>query len=65
MAGTSTVQPVKSAWWEPRIECAVFYLRPEGIEPIGVADGVDVQRDVVERIRFKPIVREGKRMAIE
>jgi acyl CoA:acetate/3-ketoacid CoA transferase len=46
-------------------ERAVFQLRAEGVELLEVADGVDVQRDVVERMRFRPLVREVKRMALE
>jgi propionate CoA-transferase len=46
-------------------ERAVFQLRPDGIELIEVADEVEVQRDVVERMGFKPIVGEVKRMPLE
>jgi acyl CoA:acetate/3-ketoacid CoA transferase len=46
-------------------ERAVFQLRPEGIELTEVADGVDVRRDVVERMRFRPLVRDVKRMPLE
>jgi propionate CoA-transferase len=37
-------------------ERAVFALRAEGVTLIEVAEGVDVQRDVVERMGFAPIV---------
>jgi acyl CoA:acetate/3-ketoacid CoA transferase len=45
-------------------ERAVFRLAAAGIELIEVAEGVDVQRDVVERMQFKPIVREVRRMPL-
>ena len=38
-------------------ERAVFRLRPEGLELIEVAPGIDVQRDVVERMEFIPIMK--------
>ncbi len=38
-------------------ERAVFRLQPEGIELIEVAPGVDVQRDVVQKMEFEPIIR--------
>jgi propionate CoA-transferase len=37
-------------------ERAVFALREEGVTLIEVAEGVDVQRDVVDRMAFAPIV---------
>jgi acyl CoA:acetate/3-ketoacid CoA transferase len=46
-------------------ERAVFQLRTGGIELIEVAGGVDVQRDVVERMRFRPIMRDVKRMPLD
>jgi propionate CoA-transferase len=45
-------------------ERAVFRLRPEGIELSEVADGVDLQRDVVQRMRFRPIVGNFTRMPL-
>jgi acyl CoA:acetate/3-ketoacid CoA transferase len=45
-------------------ERAVFRLRPDGIELSEVAEGVDAQRDVVERMRFRPIVRAVERMPL-
>ncbi len=38
-------------------ERAVFRLVPEGIELIEVAPGIDITRDVVERMEFEPIIR--------
>ncbi|QCI64137.1 acyl CoA:acetate/3-ketoacid CoA transferase [Phreatobacter stygius] len=37
-------------------ERAVFRLGPGGVELIEVAPGVDVERDVVGRMRFRPII---------
>lgn len=37
-------------------ERAVFRLLPEGLELIEVAPGIDVQRDVIERMEFVPIM---------
>ncbi|MCC7040091.1 MAG: acyl CoA:acetate/3-ketoacid CoA transferase [Burkholderiales bacterium] len=42
-------------------ERATFTLTDEGIELIEVAPGVDVQRDVLERMEFAPIVRNVQR----
>ncbi|TBU74518.1 acyl CoA:acetate/3-ketoacid CoA transferase [Pseudomonas daroniae] len=39
-------------------ERAVFRLVGDGIELIEVVEGVDIQRDVIERMAFTPIVRE-------
>ncbi|MNO04507.1 Acetate CoA-transferase YdiF [compost metagenome] len=41
-------------------ERAVFRLLPEGIELIEVARGVDIQRDVLERMAFTPVMRDVK-----
>jgi acyl CoA:acetate/3-ketoacid CoA transferase len=46
-------------------ERAVFELRPNGIELTEVADGVDVQTDVLERMRFQPIVRDIRPMRLD
>jgi propionate CoA-transferase len=46
-------------------ERAVFRLAQEGIELIEVADGVDVQRDILDRMEFQPIVRNVVRMPLE
>lgn len=45
-------------------ERAVFRLQPEGVELIEVAPGIDVQRDVVQRMEFTPIIRSVGEMAI-
>lgn len=46
-------------------ERAVFELRPDGIELTEVARGVDVQADILERMRFRPIVRDVKTMPLD
>ena len=45
-------------------ERAVFELRPDGIELTEVANGVDVQTDILDRMRFRPIVRDVKTMRL-
>ncbi|MEJ7594269.1 MAG: CoA-transferase [Planctomycetaceae bacterium] len=45
-------------------ERAVFRLRPEGLELIEVAPGIDVQRHVVDRMEFTPIIRSVSQMTI-
>jgi len=45
-------------------ERAVFQLGPERIELVEIAGGVDVQRDVLERMRFRPILRRAGRMSL-
>lgn len=42
-------------------ERATFSLTDDGVELIEVAPGVDVQRDVLERMEFAPIVRNVQR----
>ena len=44
-------------------ERAVFRLQPEGVELIELAPGIDLQRDVLDRMEFVPIIREVKPMA--
>lgn len=45
-------------------ERAVFQLTRDGLELLEVAPGVDVERDVLAHMDFKPIVREVKRMDV-
>jgi len=45
-------------------ERAVFRLQREGLELIEVAPGIDIHRDVVDRMGFKPIIRNVGEMAI-
>jgi propionate CoA-transferase len=43
-------------------ERAVFALRPDGVELVEYADGLDVQSDILDRMGFDPIVRDPKKM---
>ena len=43
-------------------ERAVFQLTPEGVELIEIAPGVDLQKDVLDQMDFKPIVKDVKTM---
>lgn len=43
-------------------ERCVFQLTTEGLELIEIAPGVDLQRDILQRMAFMPIVREPKLM---
>ena len=38
-------------------ERAVFRLDPDGVALVELARGVDLQRDVLDRMGFRPIVR--------
>ncbi len=42
-------------------ERAVFALRAEGVTLIEIAEGLDVQRDVIDRMGFAPVVAEDLR----
>lgn len=46
-------------------ERAVFRLAPSGIELVEVADGIDLQRDLLGRMRFRPVVRAVRPMRLE
>ncbi len=43
-------------------ERAVFQLTPEGVELIEIAPGIDLQKDVLDQMDFKPIVKDVKTM---
>ncbi|MFZ6048373.1 acyl CoA:acetate/3-ketoacid CoA transferase [Pseudomonas sp. CR3202] len=43
-------------------ERCVFRLTTQGLELIEIAPGVDLERDILERMDFRPIVREPKLM---
>lgn len=43
-------------------ERAVFRLSPEGVELIELAPGADLQRDVLDRMGFAPVMRDVKPM---
>jgi propionate CoA-transferase len=46
-------------------ERAVFRLQPEGLELTEVAPGIDVERDVVQQMEFRPIIRNVQVMKID
>ncbi|MFO1320123.1 MAG: CoA-transferase [Burkholderiales bacterium] len=46
-------------------ERAVFRLVPGGIELVEAAEGVDVRRDILDRMRFTPLVGTVRPMALE
>jgi propionate CoA-transferase len=39
-------------------ERCVFGLRPDGVELIEVAPGIDIERDILAQMDFKPIIRD-------
>ena len=43
-------------------ERAVFQLTPDGVELVEIADGIDLDRDILGCMDFKPIVRDPKPM---
>jgi propionate CoA-transferase len=43
-------------------ERCVFRLTPEGLELAEVAPGVEVERDILDRMGFRPIIREPRPM---
>jgi propionate CoA-transferase len=43
-------------------ERAVFRLRAEGLELIEVAPGIDISRDVLAHMDFKPLIRDVRPM---
>ncbi len=45
-------------------ERAVFRLQPEGWELIEVAPGMDLQRDILDKMAFRPLVRHIKPMPL-
>ena len=46
-------------------ERAVFKLRPDGVELTEIAPGIDLQRDVLDQMEFRPIVRNVVPMRIQ
>jgi propionate CoA-transferase len=43
-------------------ERCVFKLAPDGLELIEVAPGVDIERDILARMEFKPIIRNDPKL---
>jgi acyl CoA:acetate/3-ketoacid CoA transferase len=46
-------------------ERAVFRLQPGGVELVELAEGVDLHRDLLDRMGFAPLVRQVRRMRID
>lgn len=46
-------------------ERAVFKLTPEGLELIEIAPGIDLEKDILQLMEFKPIVKDVKPMPQE
>ena len=46
-------------------ERCVFALRPEGLELIEIAPGVDIERDILAQMTFRPVIGSPRTMAKE
>ncbi len=46
-------------------ERAVFRLRPEGLQLIELASGIDLQRDLLDQMEFTPLIGEVQPMRID
>ncbi|KAB1083931.1 acyl CoA:acetate/3-ketoacid CoA transferase [Neorhizobium galegae] len=44
-------------------ERCVFSLTPEGLELTEIAPGIDIERDILAHMEFRPIIREPREMA--
>ena len=45
-------------------ERAVFRLTHEGLELLELAQGIDLQRDILDQMEFSPIVRQFRTMTL-